>query len=117
MCGFFLINSLWIPPQNSFNVFRLFIWFSLSNLAFRELYNDIDTWGTWERVKNPVSGKARWVILFVCWAEVFVSLKFIEDAGNWNKDFSTPIYIWLPWTIFIVSSTLYYIYLRFNGIK
>lgn len=86
-------------------------------MAFRELYTDIDTWGTMERVYHPVSGKARWITLFVCIAEVFVSLKFMKDAGNWNENFVTPVYIWLPWVLCIVLSLIYYVYLRFYGIK
>lgn len=56
LTGFFMINSLWIPPKNPLNVYRLIIWLILSTLAFRELYNDIETWGTVERIKHPVSG-------------------------------------------------------------
>lgn len=115
LCGFFLINSLWIPPVNSFNVFRLLIWFSSSNMSFRELYCDIETWGTYERINNPVSGKARWITLFLLIAEVYVSIKFIDDAGNWNKDFVTPTYIWLIWTIVFAGMAIFYIYLRFYG--
>jgi phosphatidylserine synthase 2 len=46
LCGFFLINSLWIPPKNLLNIYRLSVWFLLSNLAFKEIYTDIKTWGT-----------------------------------------------------------------------
>jgi phosphatidylserine synthase 2 len=38
LCGFFLINNLWIPPKNNFNKLRLIIWFCLGNLAFKEAY-------------------------------------------------------------------------------
>lgn len=86
-------------------------------MGFRELYQDIDTWGTVERIKNPVSGKARWICVFMLITETFVSVKFMKDAGNWNEDFVTPMYIWLPWLILIVASYSFYIYLRFYGVR
>lgn len=117
LCGFFLINSLWIPPINSFNVFRLIVWLLTSNMAFRELYIDIETWGTVERIKNPVSGKARWIVVFMCICESFVSIKFLKDAGNWNENFVTPAYIYIPWITFILVFALFYIYLRIWGAR
>mmetsp|Transcript_9164 Transcript_9164/g.806 ORF Transcript_9164/g.806 Transcript_9164/m.806 type:complete len:109 (-) Transcript_9164:96-422(-) len=86
-------------------------------MSFRELYTDIETWNTVERINNPVSGKARWITLFLLISEVYVSIKFLKDAGNWNEDFVTPFYIWFPWTFFIVTSLMYYLYLRNFGIK
>ena len=68
-----------------------------------------------ERVTNPVSGKARWITFFLLVAEVFVSIKFLKDAGNWNQNFETPFRIWFPWTVFIVTTSIYYIYLRYYG--
>ena len=50
LTGFFLINNLWIPPKNHFNKLRLLIWFALANLAFKETYRDITTWGTNNRI-------------------------------------------------------------------
>ena len=46
---------------------------------------------------------------------MYVSIKFIDDAGNWNKDFVTPTYIWLTWTIVFSAMAIFYIYLRFYG--
>ena len=51
-----MINSLWVPPKCSFNLFRLMVWFLLANLAFRELYMDVETWGTKKRNEYKVSG-------------------------------------------------------------
>lgn len=59
LTGFFLINSLWVPPQNYLNLYRLLVWFLLANLAFKEGYTDIITWGKPERKLNPISGKIR----------------------------------------------------------
>mmetsp|Transcript_1864 Transcript_1864/g.271 ORF Transcript_1864/g.271 Transcript_1864/m.271 type:complete len:90 (+) Transcript_1864:369-638(+) len=87
----------------------------MSNMSFREIYNDVETWGTEERINNPVSGKARWVVFFTLIAETFVSIKFLKDAGNWNDDFVTPSYIWIPWLVFIMNIIVFYIYLRLKG--
>jgi len=108
-----MINSLWIPPKNNINLYRLLVWFLLSNLAFRETYNDIETWGTLKRLETCVTGKARWLILFFCFGECFVSIKFLKDAGNLIDNFVTPIYIWVPWLAVGVTSILFYLYLRF----
>lgn len=41
LCGFFMINSLWIPPKCIFNKIRLLVWFLLANFAFREIHEEI----------------------------------------------------------------------------
>lgn len=114
LTGFFMINSLWINPQNTMNIYRLALWLFLSGLTFRELYYDIKTWGTMERFRNPVSGQCRWLAFFVALAELFISLKFLEDAGNIEYGVSTPIYIWLPWLSLLIYCLSKYLYLRFN---
>jgi phosphatidylserine synthase 2 len=113
-----MINSLWIPPKIPLNILRLIFWFLLANLSVRELYNDIETWGKMTRVKNPISGKCRWLAFFTLFTEIFISIKFLKDEGNMMEN-PTPIFIWLPWlsvTLFII---IYYFYLRFkkNHIK
>lgn len=54
-----MINGLWIPPKNNLAIFRLIIWFLASNLAFREIYNDITTWGTKQRKEQPIGAEYR----------------------------------------------------------
>ena len=115
LCGFFLINGLWIPPKTNFNLYRLLVWFTLTNLTLRELYNDIETWGTYTRIENPISGKCRWLTFFVMFTETFIVIKFLKDAGNIIEDFTTPVYIWLPWLIVISSIIILYLYLRFKS--
>ena len=36
----------------------------------------------------------------------------MKDAGNMSDDFSTPIYIWMPWLIVVVTCISFYLYLR-----
>lgn len=39
--GFFLMNSLWVPPKTWMVVYRLWLWLVIGNMAFRELYNAV----------------------------------------------------------------------------
>ena len=47
--------------------------------------------------------------------ETFIVIKFLKDAGNIIEDFTTPVYIWLPWLIVISSIIIFYLYLRFKS--
>jgi hypothetical protein len=92
----------------------LITWFLLGSVAFRELYSDIETYGTWKRVNNYISGKCRWICIAVITLETLVTLKYTKDAGNMSDDWSTPAYIWVPWFIFFASGFAFYLYLRFK---
>jgi len=50
LTGFLLMNNLWIPTNSYLNKMRLLIWFCLGNMAFKETYIDISTWGTQKRL-------------------------------------------------------------------
>jgi len=113
LAGFFLINVLWIPPKNYLNVYRLSIVYLGGILAYGEAYRDIESWGTPARATNPVTAEFRWLAFAGGIVEVFICWKFRNDAGN-MLDNETPIYIWLPWTILIITSIAYYLYLRFK---
>ena len=39
LTGFFVMNSLWVPPVNWMVIYRLIIWFFLASLAYREVWN------------------------------------------------------------------------------
>jgi phosphatidylserine synthase 2 len=43
--------------------------------------------------------------------ETFISVKFLKDAGN-IQYVETPIYIWLPWVITMIGSTVWWLHLR-----
>jgi len=90
------------------------VWCFAGTLSFRELYNDIESWGKMERVDHPVSGQNRWLVIFIIETEFFISIKFIKDAGNLILDAPTPIYIWLPWLTISSIVLCYYLYLRFK---
>jgi len=111
LCGFLLMNNLYIPPTNHLHKIRLLVWFGLGNLAFKEAHSDIVSWGTDDRRNNPISGQYRWLLSSILLAEVVISIKFRKDSGN-IVDAETPVYIWLPWTVTIVSLYSFYFYLR-----
>lgn len=82
LTGFFMINSLWIPPQNPITVVRLMIWFFLANIAFKEAWNDLKTWNTYDRQFNPVEARYRWLAFGILAMEAAIPFKFNRDAGN-----------------------------------
>ena len=66
----------------------------------------------YERVKNPISGKCRWLTFFVMFCETFCCFKFSKDAGNIVEDFVTPVYIWGSWLAVAIIMISFYLYLR-----
>jgi len=46
LTGFFILNAFLIPPKHFFPIGRLLLWFGFGNIAFREGYEDIETWNT-----------------------------------------------------------------------
>ena len=82
LTGFFMINSLWIPPFNMLMTYRLMVWFLLGNIVFREGWQDIKTWNTVERKHNPVEARYRWLAFGVITMETAISFKFVKDAGH-----------------------------------
>ncbi len=60
LCGFFIINSLWISPKvYAVNIYRLTVWFFLGAMSIGELHDDIETWGTEKRKTTPISNEFR----------------------------------------------------------
>lgn len=77
LTGFFMINALWIPPSNPLSIVRLIIWFLLGNIAFKEGWNDMKTWNTYERQFNPVEARYRWLAFGVLTMEAAIPFKFV----------------------------------------
>lgn len=59
--GFFFTDVLWVHPTDFIACIRVTIWFLLGMLAFNECYRDMKTWGTTERLFNPVEARYRWL--------------------------------------------------------
>lgn len=97
------MNQLWIPPVNWMVIYRLLIWFFMSNLAFRELWNSL--------LGRKDSGQARFLVVWTCTTETFISIKFMKNAGN-IQYVDTPFYILIPWVSFVSFVGIYYFYLR-----
>ena len=113
LTGFFLINMFIIPPKHFFPICRLLLWFGLGNIGFVEGYADIETWNTYERKDNPVEGRYRWLSVGVLMTEGICCFKYREGTGH-IQDTTTPLYISIPWAVYIGSSVLFWLYLRFK---
>jgi len=82
LTGFFLINNFLIPPKHFFPIFRLLLWFGLGNIGFREGYEDIRTWNTYDRKFNEVKGRYRWLTVAILCTEAIVCYKYRGNTGN-----------------------------------
>jgi len=112
--GFFLNNNLLIPPVHAFPPMRLFVWFGIGSIAFREGYEDFRTWNTVERKFNVVEGRYRWLAISMIITEAMLCYKYREGTGHIQDDAVTPLYISIPWTATAVGTFGYWLYLRFK---
>ena len=97
MLAFFLKYLLWIPTLNPLNTYRLILWFFLAAPAIREYY---------EWISNPKCeriGDAAWIALLGLILELLICIKY--GRGLFNVPF--PNYIWIPWSIFIILSSIW----------
>lgn len=107
------MNAFLIPPKHPFPIGRLLLWFAFGNIAFREGYEDVETWNTYERKNHPVEGRHRYLTVGILFTEALLAYKYRYGTGN--LEFApTPIYVWLPWTIIFVVCFSYWLYLRFK---
>jgi len=106
--AFFLKYVLWIPPPNSLNVIRLFLWFGIAMPALREFY---------QYVVDPTYtkfGTMSWLCCAIAGAEALVWLKFA-------KGMFPPIWKWPPevlwsWSIVIASVAAFgFVYFGIKG--
>ena len=82
LMGFFIMNAFLIPPKHFFPIGRLLLWFAFGNVGFREGYEDIETWNTYERKTNPVEGRHRYLALAVLGTEMLITYKYRYGTGN-----------------------------------
>ena len=107
-----MINALWIPPSNPLSIVRLLIWFLLGNIAFKEGWNDMRTWNTYERQFNPVEARYRWLAFGVLTMEAAIPFKFVKDAGNLIHDPEHPPLLVFAYALLIFVMFGFYIRLR-----
>ena len=113
VAGFFLINAFLIPPVHPFTIGRLILWFGLGNIGMREAYQDVITWNTYDRKENPVEGRYRYLSVGILITESIIAYKYRYGTGN-LQDEPTPLYISVPWSIFLGMIGSYWLYLRFK---
>jgi phosphatidylserine synthase 2 len=113
LCGFFIMNALWIPPKNLINIYRLTVWFTLGSMSIGELHDDVETYGTEKRRETPISNEYRWIVCGVMVLETVISWKFRHGTGHLTDE-PTPLYISIPWIVTCFTLSAYYLYLRFK---
>ena len=115
--GFFLINAFLIPPKHFFTISRLLLWFMFGNIGMREAYEDVETWNTFERKDKPVEGRHRWLGVGILLTESILCYKYRFGTGNLHLDAVTPLYITIPWAIYLGTSLSFWLYLRFKPFR
>ncbi|CAI2371124.1 unnamed protein product [Moneuplotes crassus] len=111
LTGFFMINVLWLPPLSIPTVTRMYIWFLLGNISFKEGYNVLESKDDPKRRNEYNDPSNRWVTYGIVILEIAISLKFVRDAGNLTED-PMPMYVIIFWSIVLPLLAGYYIYLR-----
>jgi len=111
LTGFFMINALWIPPLSIPNVTRMYIWFLLGNVAFKEGYIFLEDRENPEKRHIKHDPANRWVVFGIVILEIAISLKFERDAGN-LLDNPMPIVVKTLWGLTFAFIVFYYSYLR-----
>ena len=79
----------------------------------REGVEDIETWNTYGRKDNPVEGRYRWLSVGILLTETMISYKYRYGTGNLHLDARTPLYILVPWSLYLGTSLSFWLYLRF----
>ena len=107
-----MINALWVPPLSIPSVTRLFFWFLIGNIVFKEGYYTItlrDNHRTRNKSNDP---RWRWVVYGILVMETAISYKFTKDAGNLEEDATMNPIVFYGWMIVFISCISFYSYLR-----
>lgn len=111
LTGFFMINALWIPPKSVPTVSRLFFWFLIGNIVFKEGYELVLNRKTWVKNDIAVDPTYRWVTYGILVLEIAISFKFTRDTGNLLDD-PMPDVVFYSWFIVFALIGWYYVHLR-----
>lgn len=111
LTGFFMINALWIPPLSIPTVTRMYIWFLLGNVVFKEGYVIIEGRENPETRYNQYDPTNRWVVYGIILLEMAISFKFVRGAGNLTDEAMSPI-VFYGWLIVFTLIAGFYSYLR-----
>lgn len=114
LTGFFLNNVFYFPSVHFFPIYRLLQWFAIGLISFREAWEDVKTWNTPGRQHTAVEGRYRWLTVGILIVELMVCWKYKAGTTSFIYDVPTPIYIWLPWVLFLGLPCVFWVYLRFK---
>ena len=112
LCGFFMINSLWIPPLSVPTVVRMYTWFIIGNIVFKEGWRAMQARNNRSTRHQISSPNWRFVTFAIVALEIAISFKFSKDAGNLTEDSMSPFVFWF-WIVVGVVLGSFYVYLRF----
>lgn len=99
--AFFLKYVLHVPPSHKFNLYRLFLWFAMSNIAIREYYVFIES----PDLSAAKLGSNAWLALAVLIVEILVVVK--NGKGQFTAPW--PRHVVVAWTIALTVVITYLI--------
>jgi phosphatidylserine synthase 2 len=99
--AFFLKYVLHVPPSHKFNLYRLFLWFAMSNIAIREYYVFIES----PDLSAAKLGSNAWLALAVLIVEILVVVK--NGKGRFTAPW--PRHIVVAWTVAFTVVSAYLI--------
>ena len=111
LCGFFLINSLWIPPLSIPTLVRMYTWFIIGNMVFKEGYVALQQRNDPQTRYDISSPNLRFVTYAIVVLEIAISFKYDRDTGNLTDETMHPVTFY-GWLITFIIIAGYYSYLR-----
>jgi phosphatidylserine synthase 2 len=111
LTGFFMINALWVPPLSIPTVTRMYTWFIIGNIVFKEGWRAMQGRNN-RRTRHQISPPNwRFVTFAIVFLEIAISFKFDENTGNLTDETMHPI-IFYGWSIVAIAVVGFYSYLR-----
>ena len=111
LTGFFMINALWIPPLSIPTLTRMYIWFLLGNIVFKEGYSTLLRRDNPDTHYDYIEPTNRWPTYGILVLEIAISVKYERNAGNIQPEPMGPI-VFYGWLITFIVLVYYYIHLR-----
>lgn len=113
LTGFFMINALWIPPLSIPTVTRMYIWFLIGNISFKEGYEIAEARSNPETHFDHKESPNRWITYGIVVMEIAISLKYERNAGNLTYEQDMPAVAFYGWLLFFIAYLSYYLYLKY----
>lgn len=112
LCGFFMINALWIPPLSIPTVVRMYTWFIIGNIVFKEGWKAMEARNNSATRHQVSSPNWRFVAFAIVALEIAISFKFDRGTGNLEDEPMHPFVFWF-WVVVGLALGGFYINLRF----